>query len=272
MIPSSIADRVGRILREAAEEVILPRFRTLQSGQIEEKSPGDHVTVADREAERLIMERLRDLVPGARVVGEELASENPEVMASLSDDKVWVVDPLDGTTNFVEGDGHFAVMVALLQRGEPLAGWILQPVGDRLLVAERGAGSFEDGVRVRCPSEAVAAHELRGSALNRFMPGDVREHVESRRGRFREMLPGLKCAGYEYPAIVSGERHFAVFWRTLPWDHAPGTLFLTEAGGHAARLDGRAYRPAEDGIGLLVARNRCIWADVSERLALAEAL
>jgi fructose-1,6-bisphosphatase/inositol monophosphatase family enzyme len=263
-------DSVGRILRETAETAILPRFRSLRSGEIEEKSPGDHVTVADREAERLITARLRDLVPGSSVIGEELASECPEVMASLPEGEVWVVDPLDGTTNFVEGSPLFAVMVAFLKDGETVASWILQPAEDRLLVAERGSGAFVDGTRLLCPSESVPMHDLRGAALNRFMPAEVRSRIEARRDAIREMLPGLRCAGFEYPAVASAEEHFAVFWRTLPWDHAPGALVLAEAGGHVARLDGRPYRPAEKGAGLLVAQNRAVGESVRRGLGLGD--
>jgi fructose-1,6-bisphosphatase/inositol monophosphatase family enzyme len=84
------------------------------------------------------------------------------------------------------------------------------------------------------------------------------------------MLPGLRCAGFEYPAVASAEEHFAVFWRTLPWDHAPGALVLAEAGGHVARLDGRPYRPAEKGAGLLVAQNRAVGESVRRGLGLGD--
>jgi fructose-1,6-bisphosphatase/inositol monophosphatase family enzyme len=261
-------DTVGRIMREAADTVIMPRFRRLGSGEVEEKSPGDHVTVADREAERLIAGRLRDLVPGSTVIGEELASERPDVLNSLSVGPVWLVDPLDGTTNFVEGSPVFAVMVAFLQDGETRAGWILQPGEDRLLVAERGSGAFVDGRPLRVGSEPVEAHGLRGAALNRFMPADVRAAVEARRGAVREMLPGLRCSGFEYPSIAFGEEHFAVFWRTLPWDHAPGAVILSEAGGEVARLDGRPYRPGQEGVGLLVAQNPAVGETVRQVLGL----
>ena len=80
------------------------------------------------------------------------------------------------------------------------------------------------------------------------------------------ILPGLCCAGEEYPAVVRGVQNFAVFWRALPWDHAPGVLFLQEAGGKAARFDGSSYRPAEPGYGILAAQTPGLWRDLHEML------
>jgi fructose-1,6-bisphosphatase/inositol monophosphatase family enzyme len=80
------------------------------------------------------------------------------------------------------------------------------------------------------------------------------------------MLVGLGCAGVEYPAIAQGEQHYVLYWRTLPWDHAAGTLLLTEAGGCALRLDGSPYLPADRRLGLLVASNPGIWSATRDLL------
>ena len=74
------------------------------------------------------------------------------------------------------------------------------------------------------------------------------------------------CAGYEYPAIVRDEQQFAFFWRMLPWDHAPGILFVEEAGGVAWHLDGTPYDPAGTGVGVLIAQNADIWQTVRSAL------
>jgi len=79
-------------------------------------------------------------------------------------------------------------------------------------------------------------------------------------------LPGLRCAGHEYPSIAQGRQNFVLFWRTEPWDHAPGALFMSEAGAHVARPDGSPYRPLDGGQGLLVADNQANWNAVAQLL------
>lgn len=256
---AALMDEVGALLREVAAQVILPRFRALASTDIEEKQPGELVTIADREAEQLISARLLALLTGSRVVGEERCAEQPELLQGLDTGLVWLVDPLDGTRNFIAGSPVFSVMVTLLRDGDSVAAWLLDPVSDKLVRAQRGAGAECDGVVLRSAVDVPALSALRGAVLTRYMPPELRAAVEPRLVQLGEALPGLYCAGAEYPAIVSGQHDFALFWRTLPWDHAPGALVLTEAGGAARRLDDSAYRPGAVGTGLLVARTPDIW-------------
>lgn len=260
-LPSaSVLDDVGELMRVVAREVIVPRFRALSHGEIEEKAPGELVTIADREAEQRLSAALVKLLPAARVVGEEQVAAQPELVHGLEQGAVWLVDPLDGTSNFVAGSACFSMMIALLHEGEVVASFMLDPLTNLLSRAERGAGAYLEGERLRTGTDAPETRALRGAVLKKYLPTELRAAVEGRIGRLGEALPGTHCAGAEYPAIVSGRQDFAAFWRTLPWDHAPGSLFVTEAGGVAQRFDGTPYRPAEDRRGLLVARNAEIWA------------
>jgi fructose-1,6-bisphosphatase/inositol monophosphatase family enzyme len=259
-------DEVATIMRQAAAEAILPRYRKLLAGDVEEKTPGEVVTVADREAEQIISPRLAALLPGSRVVGEEAVAANPSLMDGLDESKVWLVDPLDGTANFVAGSPAFSVMVALLQDGQTVASWLLDPVSGQLSVASRGEGAFIDGVRVRASTEALSASECRGSVLTRFLPDELKQQVVAGSAGLAEVLPGAKCAGVDYPLIIRGTQNFLMFWRLLPWDHAPGALLVTEAGGHVARLDGSEYRPSDQRPGLLVGQNREVWHTVRSTL------
>jgi fructose-1,6-bisphosphatase/inositol monophosphatase family enzyme len=152
-------------------------------------------------------------------------------------------------------------MVALLSNGETVGAWLLDPLTNTLSRAERGAGAYVEGTRLRTSEGSPGAALLRGAVLKKYMPFELRQQVELRIPRIDEALPGTRCAGAEYPAVVSAAQDFAVFWRTLPWDHAPGALLLTEAGGVAARFDGTLYRPGDEITGLVVARNRAVWDD-----------
>jgi fructose-1,6-bisphosphatase/inositol monophosphatase family enzyme len=266
-----VMEAVPALLRQAAEQAILPVFGRREA-RPEEKSPGEWVTTADRAAEALLAPQLATLLPGSLVVGEEAASLDPSVLDHLATDgEVWLLDPLDGTSNFAAGEPPFAVMVALLRRGETVASWMLDPLTGRMAVAERGAGAWLDGERVRAGADAAVAGAmpgaLRGGVTRRFLPADLGSHVEAVEPEFAELMGGSRCAGHDYPAVVTGDLDFILFWRTLPWDHIPGALFVSEAGGVAARLDGSAYRAADHARpGLLVARDPGAWTRVRDLL------
>lgn len=262
-----VFEAVPALLRQAADEAILPVFG-MREAYPEEKSPGDWVTTADLAAEAMLAPRLAALVPGSVVVGEEAAFADPSVLDHLSTDvDTWLLDPLDGTSNFAAGERPFAVMAALLRRGETVAAWILDPLTGRLAAAERGGGAWLDGQRLRVGAGSTVAGAMRGAVLRRFLPAEFASHVAAVEPLFADSNAGSRCAGHDYPAIVTGELHFALFWRTLPWDHIPGALFVSEAGGVAARLDGSAYVAAGHAqTGLLVARNPDVWTRVRDLL------
>jgi len=262
-------DRVNALLREVAATIIMPRFRALKSGEVEEKSPDDFVTVADREAEAALIPGLQSILPGSMVIGEEMCHGRPELLRDLhtTDGPLWFVDPLDGTRNFMEGQTRFAIMVALRQRRETVGAWILRPADGSLAVAERGAGAFIDGARLQTPNAAKEARDLRGAVLTKFLPPEKRERVERNGAQLGAILPGSMCAGDDYPAIARGALDFVCYWRGLPWDHAPGALLLTEAGGCVSRYDGTPYQP--DGrLGLIAAGNPAIAGTVLRTLEL----
>ncbi|MGF1431651.1 inositol monophosphatase family protein [Kitasatospora sp. LaBMicrA B282] len=259
-------EHVTEILREAAATAVLPRFRALAAGEVTEKSPGELVTVADREAEALITARLRALLD-VPVVGEEAGTADPGLLAALREAPVaWLVDPLDGTANFVAGRPHFAVMAALVRAGRTVACWILQPATGRSYTAQLGAGAFRDGTRIRRAPAPAALGELRGAALTRFLDPAERAAVAAAADRFAALGSGTGSAGVDYPDLVEGGLDFIRYQRTLPWDHAPGALLLAEAGGTARRLDGTAYQVTDTRTGLLVAADSACWSAVRTAL------
>ncbi|MET9396834.1 inositol monophosphatase family protein [Kitasatospora sp. NPDC002965] len=254
-------DKVAEILVEASAEVVEPRFRALAAGEVMEKAPGEVVTVADREAEVIIARRLRELLP-LPVVGEEAVAADPALALALhSEPAAWLVDPVDGTSNFIAGRPEYAVMVSLVRDGRTVAAWIWQPATATSYTAELGAGAWRDGHRLtRAPAAADPA-KWRGSVKSRFLDPDRRRTVEANTIAFGEITAGRHAAGIEYPDIADGALDFILYWRTLPWDHAPGSLLVSEAGGVSARLDGSPYRPEAPGCedGLLVAADPATW-------------
>ena len=258
---------VSNLLRETAETCVMPVFGK-RGANPKEKSPGEWVTEADRAGEAFLEPALRSLIAGSLVVGEEAASADPNVLDRLTDDgNVWLIDPLDGTANFADGVSPFAIMVALVRNGDTVASWILDPITGQLSVAEKGSGSWINGEKIRVSENSPALNHMNGAVLRRFLPPEIADHVIAVKGCFANLSLGSKCAGFDYPAIANGPMDFALYWRTLPWDHAPGVLFLQEAGGHATRPDGTGYRVADHArSGLLVARNEETWAKVKSTL------
>ena len=245
---------VGEALRDVAAEVVLPRFRTLAEGEVTEKGPGDLVTVADVEAEQALSRFLVSHLPGSVVVGEEAVAADPSVLeAAPSHDRVWVIDPIDGTSNFVAGSPDFAVMVALVEHGLTTASWIYHPVADRLFVAQRGAGAEVDGRALVRPSAPAELSDLRATMVTGMLDEHTAARVAARASVFGTLVPNRMSAGIQYPRVAEGDLDVILYWRTLVWDHAAGTLLLEEAGGRVARLDGSDYEPWSDRTGLVLA-------------------
>lgn len=266
-LSSKLFDEVTGLLHEVAARIVVPGFRSLQASEIREKTPGEVVTVIDERAERFLAPALAALRERSRVVGEEGTAADPTLLDHLDHGEVWVVDPLDGTANFVGGNPDFAVMVALLRDGETLASWIWSPLKDELCIAERGSGARRNGMPLRAPRMEEAA---RGIVKTGFLPSPLRETVRARAQDFAGTHNGFGSAGIEYPLLARGEQHYALYWRMLPWDHAPGTLLVSEAGGQVAHYDGSAYKPAVRSGGLLVAASREAWHEAHAALVATE--
>ena len=259
-MPGLSTDAVLDLLREVAAEVITPRFRSLAAGEVMEKNPGDLVTVADREAEVLITDRLTAAYPGALVLGEEaFAADHTLMDRYLAADHAFTVDPVDGTKNFVNGSPDHAVMVAETVGGETVRAWIWQPEHQVSWVAELGAGTLRDGEPART-TPVSDGHDPRGVTSMWSM----RDH---RLGDLPAMRLSWVCCGVDYPRLIEGATDYILYSRSNPWDHAPGTLLVTEAGGTVGHPDGSAYAPRSLRPGLVVAVDRPTYAVVQRRVA-----
>jgi len=276
-------DAVAALVQEVAHGLVLPRFRDLSAGEISEKSPGDLVTAVDVEAERVLTARLAEIAPAVPVVGEEAVAADASLLGLLGRDGLaFVVDPIDGTRAFVEGDPDFAVMVALVDAGVPIASWIALPAHDELFTAARGAGAFvtrgsgsperllraDDaavvGAPVDGPALAGSGRALRGGVATAFLPDAERERVGARVEALAPEVRGSArlWAGATYRRVLLGEDDFIVYWRTNAWDHAPGAVLIREAGGIVQRWDGSDYRADDALTSLLVTASPGIAARV----------
>ncbi|MDQ0948491.1 fructose-1,6-bisphosphatase/inositol monophosphatase family enzyme [Streptomyces phaeochromogenes] len=234
---------VEEAVRTAAAMEIMPRFRQLAAHEIDEKTgPHDLVTDADRKAEEYLTEALVKLLPGSVVVGEEAVHANPATYEAIKGEApVWIVDPVDGTRQFVHGDPGFCTLVALAHRGVLLASWTYAPARDQLAVAVRGKGALLDGEPLRAGSPAPG-RDLEVATSHPDYTTDDQKHALL--GLWTEGVGPRACgsAGLEYLAVARGELDATAFSWEAAWDHAAGILLVEEAGGAHLTLSGEPFR------------------------------
>jgi len=248
-IEPRLSRRVTEIIQDVIRSIVMPSFRALRPEDIQSKDtpgdPEDLVTIVDKAAERALTEQLSALMPGAAFVGEEAVSENPALLSALSSHvPVWLIDPIDGTKNFARGNPDFGIMLALVENGLTRASWMAVPAGQPsgyIVTVERGAGKRINDARVNTGRQI--AGRPRGSVHTRMMPPEGALDVERTLHGKYEMLASTGSAATEYSAILRGDKDFVIYYRLLPWDHAPGALAITEAGGAAMHLSGELYSP-----------------------------
>ena len=236
---------VAALLRKVSAEIILPRYQTLAAHEVIEKAVNDMVTIADTEAEVMLAEGLASIIPEAAILGEEAVYTDPTLAHRLDNDLCWIIDPVDGTNNFAAGRPPFGIIIALSDGGETQAGWIYDPLSDRLCIAHKGRVASINGEAVRSKTTGQTPPVAAISTL--FLDPAAREAVQARIAPYYTLVDIPRCAAEQYPRLVLGVNDISVFERTLPWDHAAGVLFVNEAGGMVARPDGTPYRTDQHG-------------------------
>ncbi len=265
MIDGDFSARVEDIIQSVASTVIMPRFRSLKSGDVSEKSPGDFVTVADREAEEQLSTALIGLLPGSVVVGEESVAADERLLGLLdSDGPVWLIDPIDGTGNFVNGSDSFGVMVALLQGGVTLGSWIWLPVHELMYTAVKSQGAFRNNTPLGDEPGVKIPSQMSGTIKRKYLPAELNAQVSAAAAGFAGINVGHYCAAVEYAGLAERTNDFILYGRVLPWDHIPGTLLVEETGGAVRWFDGDSYTHRLNGFGILAVADRPNWAPVAK--------
>lgn len=250
----SLHRQVAALMHSVAADIIVPRFRTLAAHEIADKGAGEIVTSADHDSEAALRDGLARLDADARIIGEEACEADPSLLEGIGSGRVWLIDPLDGTANFAAGHEPFGMMIALVEDGIPIASWMLAPISGRMCAAVRGQGATLDGAPVRVRSEDRPSPVA--SLGTQFMDAERRTAVHAAVETAFSLEPIPRCAAESYPRLVLGRNDVALFQRILPWDHAPGVLFLIEAGGVVTHWDGAPYRVGSSSAGILLANSR----------------
>jgi len=214
-------------------EVLRTYFGELKPGEITEKARNDWVSTADRAAEQAITAYLRERTPEYGFLAEEAG-------ASGAVGARWVIDPLDGTLNFVRGFPHFAVSVALVVDGRTEVGAVYDPMRDEMFAARRGGGATRNGVPIR----VTGRDGLAGAFVTTGFPFRVHRYLDTFLAVFRETFmrvaalrrPGAAALDLAHTAAGIFDAFFE--FCLSPWDIAAGGLIVTEAGGVVSNLDG----------------------------------
>jgi fructose-1,6-bisphosphatase/inositol monophosphatase family enzyme len=259
----------GIIATVAAQELV-PRFGRLSPADVAEKtSEFDVVSVADRAAEEAISAAVRRQWPGTVIIGEESAGSDEVLRAQLRSESALVLDPLDGTKNFVSGLPLFAVMAAAMDRGRIVGCVIHDPITRTSAMAVAGAGAWlrrpgETSRRLKV-ADPVPLGRMEAIAGARFAPEPLRSTLAANLLKLAGYT-WFRCAGHEYLLAAAGHVHLLCYNRLMPWDHAAGWLLHREAGGFSAHFDGSPFDPGRMGGGLLCAPDEDSWHEALENV------
>lgn len=258
MIPPQ-PEIIKNFMREAAEKCVLPRFRNLQQGDVMTKSCAtDLVTCADQDAEFFLEERLRREYPSFGLLGEERCADNEEVLALLGQDEqpYFILDPVDGTSNFVKGDPAFGMILSCVMRGEVVQGYIYDPLKDHFMMAMKGEGVFDGDVQVFM-EENKSLHK--GIGKDKYFEPELKFSFNAATRALDITSSVLGCSVHEYMNLLRGHDRFYFACNVKPWDHLAGALMVREAGGVCMTWDREDYGPRDYAGSILSAASMDDW-------------
>ena len=277
---NGLIDQVTALMVEAGQSIILPLFNNLSPDDIATKSSdSDYVTIADRDAEFWLIPRLKALLSNTNdkvlVVGEESISDEPALAKKIGKALSFVIDPIDGTRNFVNGSPHFCSMISLIDHGEPLIAWIYRPIDRDVLVAVADEGVYQmllDDEHQMTEWEPVSRSFERTDLTNMIGTGGIKGLSGARRDEVRSQLRAIRhrrligSAGCEAVLIALGEHDFLMHAKTTAWDHTPVDLMAREIGAVSYSLPrGAAFSPSCDDA-ILIAPDKESWQRLANHI------
>ena len=222
-----------------ASKTLIRDFGEIEKLQVSEKGPGDFVTASDKRVEKIIIEELNIENSKYSVLCEEkgkLVGENKE--------KRWIIDPIDGTTNFLNGLPHFAISIAYEEKGEILSGVIFDPIKNEMFFAEKGKGSYLNNLRTRVSNKSDFKNSLLVTGGPRYMSKIkdkiFKEYIELA----KKVRPPIRKSGSAALdlAYVAAGRFDGSWQRELHyWDIAAGIIIVKESGGYIENLSGKNF-------------------------------
>ena len=229
----------------SAGRLIVRNFENADTVQVSEKNKDDLVTNIDRECQRTIAETILHFYPDDRITGEE----NSANTANTDSEREWIVDPIDGTTNFVKGIPHVAVSIAVKFKGETVAGCVYDPILDELFTAEKGSGAQLNDRKIHVSNR----QSLNGTIIAVSYPHRKRRYLDEYRSMMNRAFD--KCADLRRMGTASLDLAYVAAGRLdgyfeaclYPWDFAAGELMVREAGGFVTDFSGKNDAYYENG-------------------------
>ncbi len=229
---------------EKAARTLIRDFNEVEHLQVSKKGPGDFVSAADRRSEEIIFEELKKARPDYSFLMEESG-----IVAGKDNDYRWIIDPLDGTNNFLHGLPHWAISIALEHKGEIIAGLIHDPVKDEIFHAEKGKGAFMRRRRLRVSGRNDLIDAIIATGAPRRNQKS-RERFANEISAIQAVSPSIRrygAAALDLAYVAAGR--FDGFWeRDLKaWDVAAGIIIVKEAGGFITDLGDIRKNPVDTG-------------------------
>lgn len=254
---SAVINVMEKAARKAARG-LRRDFGEVENLQVSKKGPADFVSAADLRAEDVLREELERARPGYGFLMEEAGA-----IPGADKTHRWIVDPLDGTTNFLHGLGHYAISIALEREGQLVAGLVFDPIKDEIFWGEKGKGAFVNGHRLR----VAARGNLSGSLIATGIPFKGQEGHERTMRELLALTPrvaGIRrfgAASLDLAYVAAGR--FDGFWEhgLHPWDIAAGIVLVREAGGMVGDMTGR--QPFHFALDSILVANEALFAPLS---------
>jgi len=222
-----------------ASRVLIRDFGEIEKLQVSEKGPGDFVTASDKRVEKIIINELNVENSKYSVLSEEIGE-----LIGKNKEKRWIVDPIDGTTNFLNGLPHFAISIAYEEKGEILSGIVFDPIKNEMFFAEKGRGAYLNNIRTRVSNKSDFKNSLLVTGGPRYTSNIKDEVFKEYIELAKKVRPPIRKSGSAALdlAYVAAGRFDGSWQRELKyWDIAAGIIILKESGGFINNLRGDNY-------------------------------
>lgn len=266
-IRKEIINYISDLLVEVNELIILKYYKNLSSKHINTKSSDDdYVSIADKESEIYIVKNLIGFLNINQYIGEETSYSNKDDYKSLEKNALyWVIDPIDGTKNYINGKNEFCSMISLVFNSIPIASFVYYPLKNLLVYAFKGFGAYSLEIKtkkiIQLRIQQNSFNNIVGSGGTKGIQEPLRQKVLQNLRKYTNRL-FIGSAGIEAIMLASNETQFVFHGRVTPWDHSPLDLIIKESGGCVYMLNDKAEFNIFSRGPILAASNDQIWENI----------
>ena len=262
-----IIDYISELLVEVNKSIILKYYKNLSSKHIDTKSSDDDfVSIADKESEIYIVKNLLGFLNINQYIGEETSYSNKDDHKTFKTNGLyWVIDPIDGTKNYINGKNEFCSMISLVFNSIPIASFVYCPLKDLLVYAFKGFGTYSLKIKTKKIDQLRIQQNsftnIVGSGGTKGIHEPLRQKVLQNLRKYTNRL-FIGSAGIEAIMLASNETQFVFHGRVTPWDHSPLDLIIKESGGCVYMLNDKTEFNIFSEGPILAASNDQIWKSI----------